>query len=219
MKDPAFLFYPGDWIAGTMLMTLEERGAYISLLMCQFNNGHMTIDMMERMISHMKFIEIWPKIKGKFIEDENGNFYNDRLEFEQIKRRKYVESRGKNRKQVKKDSNEFHMIAHMNNHMENENENINRDINKNKGKHLFKNSVFSTPDIPGAGYKLFCSKLDKEPYNQADMKYYYEAVKNWSASKNEKRADWAAVARNFILSDQKAGKLKTATQIDKFEKI
>ena len=25
-KDPAFLFYPGDWLGGTMGMTLEEKG-------------------------------------------------------------------------------------------------------------------------------------------------------------------------------------------------
>ena len=32
-KDPAFLFYPGDWIGGTMGMTFEEKGAYMEILM------------------------------------------------------------------------------------------------------------------------------------------------------------------------------------------
>jgi len=36
-KDPAFLFYPNDYIGGTMGMTFEEKGAYIELLMLQFN--------------------------------------------------------------------------------------------------------------------------------------------------------------------------------------
>ena len=49
MKDPAFLFYPNDWIGGTMGMTFEEKGAYMELLILQFNRGHMTT----HMIGHM----------------------------------------------------------------------------------------------------------------------------------------------------------------------
>lgn len=37
-KDPAFLFYPGDWLGGTMGMSLTQKGAYFHLLMVQFNN-------------------------------------------------------------------------------------------------------------------------------------------------------------------------------------
>ena len=84
MKDPAFLFYPNDYIGGTMGMTFEEKGAYIDLLMTQFNRGHMT----SHMISHMlgqKYDQIWEVIKSKFIQDESGNFYNERLEYEQKK--------------------------------------------------------------------------------------------------------------------------------------
>jgi uncharacterized protein YdaU (DUF1376 family) len=44
-KDPAFLFYPNDWIGGTMGMTFEEKGAYMEILMMQFNRGHMTSHM------------------------------------------------------------------------------------------------------------------------------------------------------------------------------
>ena len=90
MKDPAFLFYPNDYIGGTMGMTFEEKGAYIDLLMTQFNRGHMT----SHMISHMlgqKYDQIWEVIKSKFIQDESGNFYNERLEYEQKKRKSFTE--------------------------------------------------------------------------------------------------------------------------------
>ena len=40
-KDPAFLFYPADYIIGTMGMSFEEKGAYMELLMMQFSRGHM----------------------------------------------------------------------------------------------------------------------------------------------------------------------------------
>ena len=66
-KDPAFLFYPNDYLGGTMGMTFEEKGAYIELLMLQFNRGHMT----EHMIGHTVG-QLWKNIKDKFIQDPTG---------------------------------------------------------------------------------------------------------------------------------------------------
>jgi uncharacterized protein YdaU (DUF1376 family) len=87
-KDPAFLFYPNDYIGGTMGMTFEEKGAYIELLMLQFNRGHMTKDMISHTIG-----QIWERISVKFIIDDNGLFYNKRLELEQNNRKRFTESR------------------------------------------------------------------------------------------------------------------------------
>jgi hypothetical protein len=50
MKDFAFLFYPSDYIGGTLGMTFEQKGAYIELLMTQFNRGHMTSDMIKQIL-------------------------------------------------------------------------------------------------------------------------------------------------------------------------
>jgi hypothetical protein len=58
-KDPAFLFYPNDWIGGTMGMTFEEKGAYMELLMMQFNRGHMTSHMIAQTVG-----QLWVKPKG-----------------------------------------------------------------------------------------------------------------------------------------------------------
>jgi uncharacterized protein YdaU (DUF1376 family) len=91
-KDPAFLFYPNDYLGGTMGMTFEEKGAYIELLMVQFNRGHMT----EHMIKHTVG-RLWNNIKTKFIKDENGSYYNERLEIEKQKRQNYTESRRNNK--------------------------------------------------------------------------------------------------------------------------
>lgn len=90
-KDPAFLFYPGDWLGGTQGMTLEEKGAYIELLMLQFNRGHMTSHMVGQTVG-----QIWDNIKDKFIQDENGLFYNVRLDIEKEKRKEYTNSRANN---------------------------------------------------------------------------------------------------------------------------
>lgn len=136
MKDPAFLFYPNDWIGGTMGMTFEEKGAYMELLMLQFNRGHMTSHMIAHVLGQ-GYGQLWDKIKDKFDIDESGLFYNKRLEMEQIKRKSFTDSRknnikGKNQ-HSKQEENKGHIKGHMTSHMENEDEN--EDINK-EGKEV-----------------------------------------------------------------------------------
>lgn len=120
-KDPAFLFYPNDWIGGTMGMTFEEKGAYMELLMLQFNRGHMTSHMIGHTVG-----QLWVKIKDKFIQDDDGLWYNPRLEIEKEKRRTFTLSRRNNKKGVnqhnlKSGHMTSHMTSHMTYHMENEN--------------------------------------------------------------------------------------------------
>lgn len=120
-KDPAFLFYPNDYIGGTMGMTFEEKGAYIELLMLQFNRGHMDSHMIGHCVG-----QIWQRINSKFKQDENGLWYNERLDIEKSKRKAFSESRRNNIK-----GKNQHTLGHMTKHMENENENINEVINDN----------------------------------------------------------------------------------------
>lgn len=126
-KDPAFLFYPGDWLGGTLGMTFEEKGAYMELLMLQFNRGHMTKHMIGQTVG-----QLWVNIEDKFKVDDKGLYYNARLEEEQTKRKNYSDSRrnnvlGKNQysKQPKKKAG--HMTLHMENENENEDENVIKD--------------------------------------------------------------------------------------------
>ena len=93
MKDPAFLFYPGDWLGGTLGMTLEEKGAYLELLICQFNSGHMTSHMVGRMVG-----QVFGQIQDKFKKDENDLWYNKRLDIEIEKRNSFINSRKNNLK-------------------------------------------------------------------------------------------------------------------------
>jgi uncharacterized protein YdaU (DUF1376 family) len=134
MSDPAFLFYPNDYLGGTLGMTFEEKGAYIELLMMQFNIGHLPESKILKMLGSSS--ELWECLKSKFQLDENGLYYNKRLEAEQIKRRKYSESRRNNKSGKNQYSKSGHMLGHMTTHMlghmENENENRNKDININK---------------------------------------------------------------------------------------
>lgn len=119
-KDPAFLFYPNDWVGGTMGMTFEEKGAYMELLVLQFNRGHMTKHMMAHTAG-----QVLDKIIDKFKIDDNGLYYNERLEIEYNKRKAYVISRLNN----KSGKNQYSKKnGHMTSHMENENCIINKNI-------------------------------------------------------------------------------------------
>lgn len=131
-KDPAFLWYPNDYIGGTMGMTFEEKGAYVHLLMMQFNRGHMTSHMVGQEVG-----QLWERIKDKFVLDENGLYYNVRLDAEIKKRQTFINSRYNNlegtNQYTKKGRNreghtDGHMDGHVTSHMENDNICIDKSI-------------------------------------------------------------------------------------------
>jgi hypothetical protein len=137
-KDPAFLFYPGDWQGGTMHMTHLEKGCYMDLLMLQFNRGKFTLAQAKHMLGS-SFELAWPNLVEKFIY-EDGFYWNERLNQEKEKRAKFTESRRNNgSKEKNKDSNQVKTNKHMDKHMlkrmenENENENINENKKKDRG--------------------------------------------------------------------------------------
>jgi len=117
-KDPAFLFYPGDFNTGTQFFSDEQVGKYMRLLMAQHQHGHLT-DKQVLIIckSHDK------EVMAKFKKDPQGNFFNERLEVETIRRQKFSESRSKNRTSDKKTSSSY--VPHM--ETKNETETINWD--------------------------------------------------------------------------------------------
>lgn len=123
MKDPAFLFYSSDFLSGTMLMSDEQIGQYIKLLCLQHQKGHLKE---KDMLNICKTYD--EDIFSKFKKDEEGNYYNERLELEATKRQNYTESRRRN---LKKAHMNNHMEEHMQSHMENENVIVNENININ----------------------------------------------------------------------------------------
>jgi len=94
-KDPAFLFYPGDYLAGTMGMTFAEKGAYVELLMNQFNKGHLSEFWVKRILKD-DYELFWPLLREKFTFDKKGDWYNKRLEEEQIKRKNHTNKQTSN---------------------------------------------------------------------------------------------------------------------------
>ena len=128
-KDPAFLFYSSDFLTGTMFMSDMQLGKYIKLLCIQHQKGHLSEkDMLNICKRYDK------DIFEKFVKDNDGKYYNIRLQKEIDKRRNYSKSRSENRKnKITFENICFSYVKHM----ENENENINKNnileyINNNK---------------------------------------------------------------------------------------
>ena len=186
-KDPAFLFYPGDWLSGTMGMTFEEKGAYFELLMFQFNRGHMTDHMAGQVVG-----QLWVKVRDKFIQDQKGLWYNVRLDEEKEKRKNFVNSRKNNIKGKNQYSkSETKMTGHMTKHMENENIDVlfNTSIAKILNK---KYEAGADRGITGAGRDVdslieqmkFAGQTEAQILEQAKAMRAYYQLKDWPMPTN-----------------------------------
>lgn len=140
MKDPAFLFYSSDFLTGCVGLTMAERGLYITLMCLQHQHSRLSKKTIWLSLGYDKVFEnienfeitkvISEDVLKKFQIDENGNYYNERLEIEIIKREKYTDSRTRNgskggrpKKDIKPNEKPYGLPTE--NHTENENENIN----------------------------------------------------------------------------------------------
>lgn len=208
-KDPAFLFYPNDWIGGTMGMNFEEKGAYMELLMLQFNRGHMTTHMIGQTVG-----QIWDKIKDKFIQDENGLWFNQRLEFEKNKRKAFADSRrnnisGKNQYSNvghKKGHINGHKVGHMTSHMigHMENGNVNENINEKESiKQAISKNKIEMPEISEM-LNFAKSEIEKLGYEFSKFEYPMKSKietwqeNGWKDGHNKPIKNWKSKIKNII---------------------
>lgn len=120
-NDPAFLFYSSDFLNGVADLTMEERGQYITMMCLQHQKGAISEKTIRLCLGSVSV-----DVLSKFIQDENGCYYNERLREEINKRTQYIESRrinGKNGGRPKKPYAKPYAEAYEN-HSENEDENI-----------------------------------------------------------------------------------------------
>lgn len=147
-KDPAFLFYSSDFLTGTILFTNEQKGMYITLMCLQHQKGHLTEKDMKSICSPYD-----EDVLLKFKKDEDGLYYNERLEDEIKRRKNYTDSRKANaqhpKKQKVKKSKAY--AKHMEN--ENENENTIEILNKEGIKNV---------KINANEYQTLCAEHTKE---------------------------------------------------------
>ena len=85
------LFYTSDFLTGVALMSMKERGQYITLLCLQQQRGHMTAEEMKKAVGPMS-----DELMSKFVEDDEGKLYNKRADYEISKRAAHLEKQKAN---------------------------------------------------------------------------------------------------------------------------
>lgn len=132
MKDPAFLFYSSDFLTGTMIMSYEDKGKYITILSYMHQNGRLSEETIRLLVGSVSDM-----LRLKFSIDKKGFWFNERLEIEIEKRRNFIESRHENGKKggrpIKTDKKEETDRLIVGKPKDNLiiNEDINEDINEN----------------------------------------------------------------------------------------
>jgi len=223
MKDPAFLFYSSDFLTGTMLLNMEQRGKYITLLCLQHNKGKLSEkDMMHICGSYDE------DIFGKFQRDADGYFFNERLSTEIQKRKSYSESRRNNR--TKKDVS--NISSSYDKHMENINENINENIDIDVSEKKIRTKKFVKPEehevynlmgelnMKGKNFmseerlvnfaRTFMDHYEANGWivGKASMKDWQSTVRNWMRREYEKNKK-----PNNIIQDERA---KRQVELEQF---
>ncbi len=89
------MWFWNDWGGGTRTLSRHLKGCYMDLLEAQFNNGTLSLDEIKTVLGS-DFGTAWPALQKKFKQDDNGLYYNERLLFEVIKRKKFSKSRRNN---------------------------------------------------------------------------------------------------------------------------
>lgn len=89
-KDPAVLFYTSDFLASTLLWSDAEIGAYIKLLCLQHLQGGL------EEADLLTITQDYPRVRSKFLKEEDELYYNPRMKAESEKRKKFTESRRAN---------------------------------------------------------------------------------------------------------------------------
>lgn len=189
-KNPAVLFYTSDFLTGTYSMSDAAVGRYIKLLCLQHQQGH---------LPKKEFFKICKKsdtdVISKFEIDEDGCYFNERMDKETRKRQAHSEKQRANvMKRWNENGNAFGNTTVL--PLENENENIyileDKENRGSGGKEKKK------PSLAKGKKALEPPTLDevvaycKERGNSVDPKKFFDyfSAANWTDSKGQKVKSW-----------------------------
>lgn len=209
-KDPAFLFYPGDWLGGTMGMTFEQKGAYFELLIFQFNNGRFTESQAKQVLSICS-ASVWEIVKSKF-KFSRDLYYNERLDEEICKRQKYTESRRKNASsKTKKPSKAY--APHMED--ENKDEDISTDI-------IIKDKKIPTLTEFLDHGRILCGKagfIYKDMVFSMEQKYHEWVAQGWKDGYGKQIKIWKSKLGNTLPHLKSINQQHGQTDEQKYQRV
>lgn len=189
-KDPAFLFYPSDFLTGTMFMNNEQIGIYIRLLCSQHQHGGV-IDK----ISFNSLVGNNEIIRSKFIEIDLG-FYNQRLANEMEKRNKKSNNISNAVKEVWEKRKKSNAIPLENNAIPKE--------SKKKCKRILMGIVNENVNINEIENYFIENEYSKELAN----KFYLHYQPDWIDSNGKKVKDWKKKAQTVWFKPENKEKKK-----------
>lgn len=191
MKDPAILFYTQDFLVGTNTMLFEDRGKYITILCQMHQEGRLSEETIRFLVGSVS-----DKLKSKFQIDENGNWYNKRLEEEIEKRASFVDSRRNNgkkggRPKANGKPNGYPLGKAKKNLLEDEDENENECLNLNETEILiwpnfedFWNKYSKKIDRPKCELKWSKLKQDEKELIMEHLNAYIKSTPDVQFRKN-----------------------------------
>ena len=151
-------------------MTDDEVGKYIRILCHQADKGALTELQLKRIC---RTNQLPCAIMEKLRQDENGNYYQQRMKIEREKRVSYSDSRRKNRESKKEDMN--NICKTYDKHMENENINDNKEDLFKKRELEFIELVNTNSNIyPLPMLKAFCNYWTEPNKSKTKMRFELE---------------------------------------------
>jgi uncharacterized protein YdaU (DUF1376 family) len=96
MKSPAFRFYIQDFLVGTMSFKVEEVGAYLLLLIYQWDHGYVPATVNDLCSIARCKEKTLAKVLTKFRKNDDGSLYNMRLEEERVKQELFNKKQAEN---------------------------------------------------------------------------------------------------------------------------
>lgn len=176
-KDPAFLFYPGDYLRDTQTLSEKAQVSY-DRIMCEHMRNiciskqqlkFFTKKLNEEELEELMFV----------LKEFEGGYQIEWIAESIVKRRNYSESRRNNRKGKKKE----HMLSH-DEHMENENE------NEIKNKPTIEDIKAYTLE---KGYEVDANKI-----------WHYYNDNNWRDAKGKEVRNWKTkILNNWCKEENK----------------
>ncbi len=201
-KDPAVLFYTSDFLTGTILLSNEQKGMYITLLCLQHQKGLLSE---KDMLSVCKTYD--EDVFNKFIKTEDG-YYNERMKIEHEKRSNFCKSRRDsvlkgiaNKGTKHKKSVRLTYAKRMEDENVNKNINNNNGVNEKKEKEIKKKIPFSQSHI----FDKVKFKDEFKEWSNTKLNYYYNSALAWS-EEGGKKINWVTTIKNWELRDRLEGK-------------
>lgn len=168
-------------MGGTQYFTFEQKGAYLELLILQFNHGKFTESQVQQVLN-TSYSNVWSIVKDKFKTD--GTYYwNERMEIVKEERRLFVESRRNNRLGKKKE--------------------IPPSINDNTTLTSDEQVESESNSIPSKEvFLLYCKEVLKEKYGALEFslsaKYDTWVADKWKDGNGNPILVWKTKIRNVI---------------------